>query len=275
MTSVLTALPRGTRATDGPAGPAENATIVAREDVSATVARFVIRPDGPMLPFVAGQYVAVGLRVDERLVQRPYSSASHPRAAGAHEILVRRVPDGALTPSLWRVGVGARVRLGPPKGLFRLEPDDPRTHLLVASGTGIAPFVSMVRALADRAPMPRTVVVHGVSRAEDLAYRDLFETRAADGSIAYVPTVSRPDDPGSDGWTGRTGRTETALADLWTHLDPETTVAYLCGNPGMVATATRILRGVGLDDVRAESFWDTGAADPTGHVPTRAETALA
>ena len=183
MTSVLTAGPQGTRA--APAAAAENATIVARDDVSRTVARFVVRPDGPMLPFTAGQYVAVGMRVDGRLIQRPYSSASHPGTADAHELLVRHVPGGALTPHLWRAGVGTRVRLGPPKGLFVLAADDSRLHLLIASGTGLAPFVSMVRSLAERHPRPRIVLVHGVSRAEDLAYRDTLESWATAGLVEY------------------------------------------------------------------------------------------
>jgi ferredoxin-NADP reductase len=151
------------------------------------------------------------------------------------------------------------VHLGRAKGLFVLDEDDDRAHLLVASGTGIAPFVSMVRALADRDRPPRIVVVHGVSRAADLAYRDLLEAWDAAGLVRYLPTVSRPDDPGSAGWTGRTGLTETALADAHAALGPGPSVAYLCGNPGMVDGAGRALRGLGCTDVRSESFWESGA----------------
>jgi len=254
--------PRGGRPT--PTEAAENATIVDREDVSPTVARFVVRPDGPIAPFVAGQYLALGLRVVGRIVHRPYSAAACPRTAEAHEFLVRLVPDGALTPHLWRATNGTRVRLGPPKGIFVLEPDDPRAHLFVSSGTGLAPFVSMVHALAGRGRPPRIVVVHGVSHAADLAERVRLEAWARDGLITYVPTVSRPDDPASVGWRGRVGRTEAALADIHDELalDPAATVAYLCGNPGMVEGAERVLRNRGFGDVRAERFWGPGAALP-------------
>ncbi len=259
MSSALAAGPTGTRARPAPPAAVENATIIGREDPSPTVARFLVRPDAPMPPFRAGQYVSVGVRVDGRIVQRPYSSAAHPRQADAHELLVRHVPGGTLTPHLWRISVGDRVHLGRPKGLFVLDEDDDRAHLLVASGTGIAPFVSMVRALADREHPPRIVVVHGVSRAADLAYHPLLEAWDAAGLVRYLPTVSRPDDPGSAGWTGRIGRTETALAGAYAALGSAPSVAYLCGNPGMVENAGRALRALGCVDVRSESFWESGA----------------
>jgi ferredoxin--NADP+ reductase len=255
--------PRGARAAAVEAP--ENATLVARLDVSDTVARFVVRPDGPVAPFLAGQYLALGLRVDGRIVHRPYSTAASPRTAEAHEFIVRHVPDGTFTPHLWRAAIGTRVRLGPPKGIFVLEPDDPRAHLLVASGTGLAPFISMVHALVDRPRPPRIVLVHGVSHAADLVERDRLEAWARAGLVTYVPTVSRPDGPLSAGWSGRTGRIEAALAGICDDagLEQASTVAYLCGNPGMVDGAERVLRELGFDDVRAERFWGPAAA-PAG-----------
>jgi ferredoxin-NADP reductase len=256
--AILAAGPRGERALRS--APTENATLVEREDVSATVARIVVRPDGPLAPFVAGQYVAIGCRVGDRLVQRPYSTAAHPRTADAHELLVRLVPGGTLTPHLWALPVGARVTMGRPRGFFVLEADDPRPHLLVASGTGLAPFIAMVRDLLDRPVPPPVVLVHGTSRAEDLAYRDLLSGLDATGRLVYVPTVSRPQDPGSAGWAGRIGRTEVAVADVCTSFRPGATVAYLCGNPGTIAGVAGLLAARGFTDVRSESFWEAPAA---------------
>ena len=75
----------------------------------------------------------------------------------------------------------------------------------------------------------------------------------------YVPSLSRPSDPVNVGWTGRTGRVDAILNDVCgTHgLEPRNTVAYLCGHPGMIASAERILVGRGLpaDAIRSEHYW--------------------
>ena len=239
---------------------ADNAVLVARELLSPTVARLVVRPDAGVGAFVAGQYLALGVRVDDRVVQRPYSTASDPAAADAHEFLVRRVPDGALTPRLWALPVGARVRLGPPKGAFTLVAGDQRPHLFVATGTGLAPFLAMLRTLARRPNPPRTLLLHGAASAEDLVCRDEIAALAVGGlPLTYVPTVSRPDDPANRGWRGRTGRAETVLASVLRSddLPPVALVAYLCGNPGMVAAAENALLvlGVAPGDIHAERYW--------------------
>jgi ferredoxin-NADP reductase len=252
--------PRGARVRSA---PTENATLVAREAVSPTIARLVVLPDAPIATFEPGQYLALGLRVGDRFVRRPYSTASPPGAA-AHELLVRLVPAGALTPSLWEVPAGTRVQLGPPRGTFTLRPDDRRPHLFVASGTGLAPFVAMIRALAEQPRPPRVILVHGVARAGDLAFREELAGLARVGlPFAYEPTVSRAGDPSSRGWIGRTGRAEQALPAILEEHDVHApgAVAYLCGNPGMVEAARIVLAGAGMEaaDIHGEEFWGPGA----------------
>src|SRR3990172_9184859 len=95
-----------------------NATIVDRSDLTESIACFRIRSDAAPVAFVPGQYVTVGLGVDERLVQRPYSIASSARRLDdGYELYVRLVPGGALTPHLFRTRpgerVGLRTRAGP------------------------------------------------------------------------------------------------------------------------------------------------------------------
>lgn len=246
---------------------AENAVLVSRELLSPTVARLVVRPDAGVVPFLAGQYLALGVRVDDRIVLRPYSTASDPAHADAHEFLVRRVPDGALTPQLWALPVGARVRLGPPKGAFTLVAGDQRVHLFVATGTGLAPFLAMLRTLARRPHAPRTILVHGAARIDDLVCRDEIAALAAGGlAMTYVPTISRPDDPANRGWQGRTGRAEAVLPTVLrsAELSRDDLSAYLCGNPGMVSAAEVALlaHGVASADIHAERYW-TAPGDPS------------
>lgn len=264
------ATPRAGPVTRARPGLEPNATLVQRFDLTPTVARFVVRPDAGVPPFEPGQYFALGLTVDGRPLQRPYSTSSPRGEATSLEFLVRLVGAGAFTPRLWRLAADDRLWIGRPKGLFMLRPDDRRTHLFVATGTGLAPFVSMLETIVgtaggpqdDRPGLrsPRAVVVHGVAHVAELAYRDRLERLAggADG-VRYSPVVSRPTHPDNDGWSGLTGRLVTRLDEVCSvhRVDPDTSVAYLCGNPEMIASAERVLldRGFAPDAVISEHYW--------------------
>lgn len=237
--------------------PVPNATIVAREDLTPAVARFVVRPDDEPILFRPGQYLTLGLEVDGRFVQRPYSTAS---ASGSRdlEFLIRLVAGGTLTPGLWRLRPGERIRIGRPKGIFTLIDGDPRTHVFSATGTGIAPFMSMLAALAARPTPPLSIVLHGVAHAPELAYSDRL-ARWKDGRVEYIPVVSRPGEPGSAGWSGAIGRVDGVLADLFDRsvITPQDTVTYVCGNPAMVDSVGRVAAAAGapLDAIRSEQYW--------------------
>ncbi len=237
----------------------DNATVIERHDLTPSIARFTIRPDVPTSHVEPGQYLTLGLPVDGRILQRPYSTASPAGPRDELEFLIRLVPHGAFTPRLWKVGVGDRLHLGPPKGLFRRIPDDLRTHLFIATGTGLAPFVAMTATLLGGSAPPRVVVIHGVAHAPELAYRERFERWQAGGSVTYIPAISRPDAPGNTGWRGPVGRVDAILPSVCaTHdLDPDRTVAYLCGNPAMIGAASSVLAGHGLADdaIRSEQYW--------------------
>jgi len=252
----------GTGATrEQPVAP--NASIVEREDVSPSIMRIRVRPDDGVPPFRPGQYFALGLTIDGRLLQRPYSTASPAGETAALELLIRLVPHGELTPRLWQLGIGARVRLGRPKGLFGADPGDDRRRMFIATGTGVAPLLSMLesglREAADRDPARRPILVHGVARAHDLAYRARLESLATRGRIVYLAAASRPGDPANAGWSGATGRVDGLLPELLRDhaADPAATVAFVCGNPSMTDAATAALMSLGLpaDAVRTEAYW--------------------
>lgn len=250
-----------TAGVDARRGPSlvDNATVVGRDDLSPSIARFTIRPDDPAPRVEPGQYLSVGLRVDGVFMQRPYSTASPVGAQDELEFLIRLVPGGALTPHLWDIRVGDRLRLGPPKGLFVRIPDDRRTHLFIATGTGLAPFVAMTATLLLEPVPPPLVLIHGVAHVAELAWRERFERWSVAGSVAYDPAISRPEAPANAGWRGRTGRIDAILEAVWVTrgLDRGRTVAYLCGNPEMITTSRRILTSLGLPEeaIRSEQYW--------------------
>ena len=251
--------------------PVYNARLVRRDDETDSLAYFWVRFDGDPTPFEPGQYMTIGVMVDGKIVQRPYSVASPPIAAGTdgYEFYVRLVQGGTFTPLLWRMPIGQGMRMIGPKGKFVLRPEDERTHIFISSGTGNAPFVSMMRQmLADGAPR-RAVFLNGVSHGHELGYRDIVEgwERSGEYPVTYIPTVSRPNDPINAAWMGRTGRVESILEPVLDELGltPADSIAYICGNPDMILSAeeTLLARGYPEEQVHKELYWPKGK-EPRG-----------
>jgi ferredoxin-NADP reductase len=253
-----------------PDAPQYNASLVRREDQHESLGYFWVRMDGDATPFLAGQYMTIGVMVDGRIVQRPYSVASAPSTANdGYEMYVRLVEGGTFTPLLWELPVGHRMRIIGPKGKFMLEPDDDRVHVFISSGTGNAPFIAMIRELLAEGRPRRAVMLNGCSYVRDLGYRDILEgwERSGEYPLTFIPTVSRPDDPRNADWTGRTGRVESILGPVLDELGltPANAVAYLCGNPDMILTAEATLLDRGFEEaaVKKELYWPKGK-EPRG-----------
>jgi ferredoxin--NADP+ reductase len=245
---------------------AYNCRLVKRVDQTEDLAYFWVRTEGDPIPFEPGQYLTIGVFADGKLVQRPYSVASAPveMSDGGYEFYVRLVPILRFTTLLWRLPIGHGMRIIGPKGRFLLEPDDNRTHLFVSTGTGIAPFISMIRqSMADRAPR-KTVLLNGCSYVDELGYVAELEGLVREGRypLRYVPTISRPSDPRNASWTGRTGRVEGIVGDVCKELGlrPDRTVVYICGNPDMIINVERELMQRGFPEfhVKKELYWPKG-----------------
>jgi len=245
---------------------AYNAKLVRRVDHTDDLATFWVRFDGEPTPFEPGQYMTIGVYVDGKIVQRPYSVASPPEVAGdeGYEMYVRLVPIPRFTTLLWRLEEGAPMRMIGPKGKFMLEPEDDRTHLFVSTGTGIAPFMAMMRQHLIHGRPRKTVMLNGSSYVHELGYRDVLEQWQSDGTypVTYVPTISRPNDAINSGWTGRTGRAEGALIDVVNDLElrPDNTVTYICGNPDMIINVEEELLRAGFaeESIKKELYWPKG-----------------
>jgi ferredoxin-NADP reductase len=260
--------PRGVIAADD---ERYNATLIDRVDQHESLAYFWVKFDAEPTPFEPGQYMTIGVFIDGRIVQRPYSVASPPRVAGdtGYEFYMRLVQGGTFTPVLWDLPVGHRMRMIGPKGKFLLEPGDERVHLFISSGTGNAPFVSMMREMLAAGAPRRAVFINGVSYVRDLGYREVLEGWEASGEypVTFIPTISRPADPSNAGWEGRTGRAETIVEPVFADLGlrPDDTIAYLCGNPDMILAAEQTLLGLGLPEaaIKKELYWPKGK-EPRG-----------
>jgi len=254
-----------------------NALVLQRVELTPELMILRVAPDGWELPrFEPGQFAVLGLpgsaprhpladpedppAPPERLIRRAYSIASPPGERDHLEFYITLVRSGALTPRLWALEPGRALWLGPRiAGVFTLDrvPDEMNV-VLVATGTGLAPYMSMLRAdlLAHR--HRRVAVLHGARHSWDLGYRAELATldRLMD-HFAYVPTISRPDEEPVP-WGGETGYVQElwrrgVLEDRWGFRPtPADTHVLLCGNPAMIEDAVRILAREGFVEHTAE-----------------------
>ena len=273
-----------------------NATIVRRDDHTQELTTFHVRYDealGEDERFVPGQYVAIGLNndADPELgsVRRSMSLASAPEEREAYGFYVRWVKtpesDNPLTHLLWRTKSGDRIYMTrKPVGKFTIEDttgEDDRIKLLVAAGTGLAPFLSMLRSrhLRDaKVDLSRFVLLHGASYVQDLAYRDELERYQAEHGLRYLPSVSRPAE--ATGWIGAVGRVEDffkpgridelerAIGLGVGALRPERAAVLICGLQGTCAETIqrlvprgfvpdhrRIRKALEIDEGVPSSIW--------------------
>lgn len=236
-----------------------DATLLSRDDLTDSLAVFMVRLDAPLTAYLPGQYVSVGVFEGQQLVQRPYSIVSVDAGGCEVELFIRRVTGGALSSRLWSSRPGARIRVGPPRGLFTLDADDPRQRLFVCSGTGLAPFMAMLQSSAARADTTPVTLLHGASLRDELGFtRRIHAWVSAGLPVDHRPTISRPEDARNRGWSGDTGRVEAQLRRLCETgaYDPQIGVAYLCGNPDMISACAAVLEAAGSDlrDIHIERF---------------------
>jgi ferredoxin--NADP+ reductase len=218
-------------------------------------------------PFVPGQFINLGLELAGGRVKRSYSLASAP--GEPCEVYLSLVPDGALTPALFERGPGDSVWLDDRAlGFFTLDHVPPAERLwMVATGTGLGPFVAMLRSPTVWQRFERVVVVHGVRYMSHLGYAAelarLLDEHPA--QLAYVPALTR-EAPPSGALSGRlpaliaSGELERRLA---IGFDPARDHVLLCGNPAMISEVTSVLATRGLEKhrprkpghVTIESYW--------------------
>jgi ferredoxin--NADP+ reductase len=242
------------------------AKIVDRREVAEDL--FVLHVEsGEALAYLAGQYATLGVEVDGKRIERPYSICSSPYESNL-EFFVELVPNGELTPLLYAMDQGAPLLLRRfAKGRFTLDLKSGRTnHLLLSTVTGIAPYVSYIRTVYSDwkkggGAMPgkhRLFCIQGASRSKEYGYRDEFERIAGEAPwLKYVPTVSRPWE--EEVWNGEKGRVDDLLRK-YTHvwgLKPEETTAYLCGHPSMLENGRGILQRAGWkkDAIQDEAYF--------------------
>ena len=226
-----------------------------------TESLFSLRVEGAQLRFQAGQFVRIALDVGGERVARAFSFVNPPDDPML-EFYGVIVPEGLLSPPLARLKAGDELYVAPnPAGFLILaEVPDGETLWLISTGTGLAPFLSILRTPTPWQRFRNVVLVHAVRHARELVYRDVISATPA----KYVSFVSREAAPGS-----LAGRVPAAIADgrleaaAGVALTAANSHVMLCGNPQMLkdVQAALALRGMKKHRRRApghitvESFW--------------------
>jgi ferredoxin--NADP+ reductase len=227
-----------------------------------TEALFSLRVEAPPLAFEAGQFVRIALELGGERVARPFSFVNPP-ADPALEFYGIVVPEGPLSPRLAELAPGDSLYVAPNPAGFLVLSELPQAESLwlISTGTGIAPFLSILRTEAPWKRYRNVILVHAVRHARELVYREMIGKMK---QLRYVSFVSREAAAGS-----LAGRIPAAVADgrleaaAGVRLAPETSQVMLCGNPQMLKDTTAALVARGMrkhrrrspGQISVESFW--------------------
>jgi CDP-4-dehydro-6-deoxyglucose reductase len=197
-------------------------------------------PEVEQLPYLPGQFVSFSNDFDGKRVTRAYSTASAPRGNG-FELCLNRVQDGIFSPWLFELPAGATIDMKGPLGYFTWK-HPVSDSILVATGTGIAPFRGMLHAYLQAGGNRPVTLVYGVRYEESLLYREEFEQMAADyPNFQFWPTLSRP----GANWSGRVGHVQQhVLEALGSRRDMD---VYICGLKLMVDDVRARLKELGIE----------------------------
>ena len=241
-------------------------------EVSPIMKVFRIAPDGWELPdFKAGQFVALFLPASakkvaeatadyvdfppDKLIKRAYSIASSSKSKEFLEFYITLVHSGTLTPRLFNLKIGDRVGVGQKfVGMFTIDRIDPEKNVvLIATGTGVAPYMSMLRTDALNRK-GKIAVIHGAANSWDLGYSSELQLLQNFASqFTYIPTITEPQKELTP-WQGQ----KAFIQDMWKagimeekwgfKPTPDDTHVFLCGNPRMIADMSEALESDGFTE---------------------------
>ena len=208
----------------------------------------------PRFGFVPGQWLSVKVTTpDGEEMTRAYSIASPPSENGHFAFCLNRVQDGFMSNYLCSLDAGAKIAFQGPFGDFILRPPV-RDAVFIATGTGIAPFRSMLPWLLaenDRHQGRQFWLLFGARREQDIYYREKFERLAVEhANFHFRPTLSRAEAE----WKGRRGYVQEHLAEIvGGRADMN---AYICGLDKMVKANRELLKSLGWDrtSIRYEKY---------------------
>lgn len=265
-----------------------NAIVSQKIEVSPGLIILRVVPEGWALPdYKAGQFTVLGLpgtaprhhfsddeiplKDKDKLIRRAYSVSSASVNKEYIEFYITMVRSGALTPRIFALETGDKIFLSQKfSGVFTLEMTEPESNIvMLGTGTGLAPYMSMLRENLPCNANRKYVIVHGAYHSWDLGYRSELNTIAnVCSNFTYIPAITSPQREHIT-WGGETGY----IQDLWKRKiiqtksglepTPENTHIFLCGNPNMIDSMVELLEEEGYTEhskkapgqIHLERYW--------------------
>ncbi|KXI29737.1 ferredoxin--NADP reductase [Paraglaciecola hydrolytica] len=241
-----------------------DAKVVSRTDWNDHL--FSLRFTCPEFPQCkAGQFTKIGLELEGKILSRPYSLVNAPDD-DCLEIIAVPVAEGLLSPKLHDLQVGDSLKvMAPPTGFLILDEVPVSKDLwLIATGTGVGPFISILSTPQAWQNYQNIVLVYGARWQHDLAYLPLISQWQEEyaGRFRFVPIVSREAANGC-----LLGRIPTLLPEIQQQvgliLNSTDSQVMLCGNPQMIEHSVEVLSGLGLSkhlrrlpgQISMERYW--------------------
>jgi CDP-4-dehydro-6-deoxyglucose reductase len=219
--------------------------IIRIENETHDTRRFWIEiPEVEIFDFIPGQFVTIDLPIHEKPNKRwrSYSIASWPDGTNIFELIIVLDKEGAGTPYLFNeVEVGSELTLRGPQGIFNLKEPLDKDIFMICTGTGIAPFRSMIHHIKNKnIPHQNIYLVFGCRKKDSLLYfNELTKLQESMPGFHYVPTLSR------ELWEGKSGYVHPIYESLCA--DIKQANFYLCGWKGMIDEAKKRIHELGYE----------------------------
>lgn len=234
-----------------------NLKVAAIRSVTDTMKTFRLVLDDPsdyLAPFVAGQFLSVHADIGGVHTSRPISISSSPKERGYYEITIKRKPDAFLSDYfLDEVKVGDKVTTSGPAGRFNMIPPvQGNNYVFLAGGSGITPFLSMIREATDTDLPYNMHLIYGCRNLSDVPYLEELKARSEQfPRFKFDLVLSEPD----EGWTGLSGFIGADLLKKL-NIDVDKNIFFICGPGAMYNFTIPELKKLGIPDrkIRKEIF---------------------
>jgi len=228
----------------------KNATLKTHKDLTHDVFELTFETEDA-ISFQAGQFITI--KIGEQLPPcfRAYSIASSPIENGKEfKLCIKTVPGGRGSKWLGELKKGDQINFIGPNGHFTHK-GEKALSFFIATGTGIAPFTSMIEDQIKQKSGQKMKLLFGVRHNSDIFYQDWLQELSENGLLESIVTLSKPED---QDWKGSIGRVTNVLKEI--DLDAENTEFYICGLKDMIDEVVEILKAKGVpeDSINFEKY---------------------